>query len=50
MACDCDGEDTWIEVLDPADCTHECDEDDDPADWDDRWQFGPYSEFSERGT
>lgn len=26
MACDCDGEDTWLEG---ADCAHLCDEDDD---------------------
>ncbi len=32
MACDCEGEDTWMELSDPSLCMHDC-EDDEGDDW-----------------
>lgn len=43
MACDCDGEDTWIDSH-AADCTHECEEEEDLGDWPDDDPFLHYGD------
>lgn len=38
QACDCDGEDTWMDYV--TDCVHECDpdyDDEEERDWDEEW-------------